>query len=343
MSAPPSGYLPSKKLQLTSQSRIAKINQLYEQQQRKHRDSVVSNNSTTQLFSYNDGKGINEDDNCIPISRFQEDIPREIKRERVSKPFSLPLISSTPPQRNKKKTFMTDKETVTALVDDYEEDYEEELGFTPKLKSRRSIESMRNMKHIDDPVRRVISGTGNGIQHRISRVQSLRAILGNPLPLPYIKNSNRTISHQRTISGNIMTLDTIERKRKVMESKWNKLIANDIQEVEEKLNSRKSSYMHQERQPSSVFHSFNLSEESGSKESSILPQEYVELSQLHEDIISNSDKLDHIITILKPNPSESSKTAHIQNKDSRHIIDYILWTICIIILIICNIYVFKYL
>ncbi|EDO17975.1 hypothetical protein Kpol_1054p22 [Vanderwaltozyma polyspora DSM 70294] len=330
-SAPPS-YLPSKKSQLTSRSRIAKINELYERKKREHRDSVVSNSSTS-VVSSSPSHSIQEvESNGIDYSS-ADDQSKEIQHQNISNPFAIPLRTSTPPM--KKKYIPGTVNIDDKIVSD--DDYMEELKFTPKLKSRKSIESMRSLRRDDNVVRRNVSTVKNTNQRKISNSTSIRHSLGDPLPLPYIRNEQPNINNQRI--NQLMTVDSIEQKRKDMENKWGHLITKNRHQMEEKLkiirsSSNNSIGFSRSASPSARYSDFTDNE--------IETEEDINLSQLQEEIKHNRDKLDHIIDLLH-SKKIGNKSKDNKGKEILHVVEYLIWTICIVILILCNYYVYKFL
>lgn len=354
-SSTPARYLPTKKSQLASQSRIAKINQLYEHKKREHRDSVVSNNSTSVISDEQ------EADNCIPISgltyrlhnNYHVDEPTAtVKQENGINPFrtSRTRVSSTPSPPHspeviishnhwKKEEYFSEKDDIHT-DDDGDEDYEAELRFTPRLKSRNSLITMRipsntqkESENIEDDEN--LERLRRAPQHirKTSRTLSLRKTLGDPLPLPYIKSEPSPENSIISSSGNnsILTPNALNKKRQDMETKWRKLISQDksivenrFQELRNNILPRTGSVQAKEPLPSMSASTIQL-------------ENPTSLSKLNEEIITNRKKLDYIIDLL-------NQKNHVPSSVGNHLYlnEYVRWTICIIVLIICNIYVYCY-
>lgn len=352
-------YLPTKKSLLFSQSRIAKINQLYEHKKREDRDSVVSNNSTSVISDEQ------EADNCIPISgltyglhnNYHVDEPTEtVKQENGINPFrtgsTRKSLTPSPPHSPtvvingnhwKKTGYSSEKDDVHIDDDDGDEDYEAELRFTPKLKSRNSLITMRIPSGTEKEAEKLDNNENlerlrRAPQHirKTSRTLSLRKTLGDPLPLPYIKSEHSPENSIISSSGNnsILTPDALNKKRQDMETKWRKLISQDRSIVENRFQELRNNIL-----PTAG--SVRANELLPPMSSSTIQGETINstsLSKLNEEIITNRKKLDHIIDLLnqKNHVPKSMGTDFYPNESIR-------WTICIIVLIICNIYVYSYL
>lgn len=340
LSNTPSNYLPSKRSQLVSKNRIAKINELYEQKQRQHQDSVVSNNSTSVV----------SEDNCIPIhglpnyraqSQYNVDEPfTTVKHEEVPNTFTIN------PRNNDKEEEEPEEGN--------DEDYEDELKFTPKLKSRRSLLTMRKNfeQEINSPISNDESSTmeeeeSTPIPKIRRRVGSVRKSLGDPVPLPYLLRDSGLNNKEGTVpisqSPQPVSPSNVDRKRQVMESKWRKLVSQDKSMLESRLKElRKPSLptTTQSPQPQPRPEPLTIGSQPTKLPtvSSPLPQS---LEEIQQEIISNRQKLDEIIILL--NQKKSSPLEFSSLKLHYRWNEFTFWTLCIIILILCNIYVYYYL
>lgn len=334
LSNAPASYLPTKKSQQASQARIAKINELYESM-KKHQDSVVSNNSTSVASDDQ------EKDNCVQIHGLDynltnvkhEDEPSVIIKENNT--VNMFDLNQTPtPGRHPHRTGVERIHRPFVDDDDDDDDYEAELRFTPKFKSRGSLITMRKSSNpkTGEPLESSITTAPNRAR-RPSRISSLRRVLGDPLPLPYLEGagSNYTSPSQRPDRS--LTEDSVRRKRQLMERKWRNLIAQDKKLVESKLEKirQKPSHEVQDESFSSTIPPFSLSASGGA-----LPDS---LTSLQKEIIANREKLDHIITLLSQKEIVRPRTFQLQRPSK----EVLLWTICIIVLIVCNLYVYYYL
>lgn len=338
------GFLPSKKSQKVSEERIAKINELYENIKRGHRDSVVSNNSTS-VASQEQGA-----DNCIPISTLEYRLPRashtgqlKVKRENDTiSPFRANQTST--PSASKPLLhgfqasghyFGTGNDSCDG--DDDDEDYEAELRFTPKLKSRRSLITMRRVSNSEEDQTNDSFGDfagsdrSNKSVRKLSRISSLRKTLGDPLPLPYVSKDPFS-SSTSTPNESLSTASSVENKRKLMEKKWRNLIAKDKERIEKRFSN-----LRQQASPVSqeVYRdeSIPLIPTAGSE-----AERGDAISELSRELIRNGEKLDNIISLLtqKDTPNVATTRPRGMSRETQ------FWTICIIILILCNYYVYHY-
>lgn len=321
LSNTPASYLPSRKSQLASQSRIARINNLYDRKQRQHRDSVVSNNSTSVL----------SEDNCVPIDapnyrmngKHNDEPSSIIKHEKLSNEF---LMNEQREQRS------------PLPKDDEDDDYEAELKFTPRLKSRGSLLTMRKKSSQDSPPSSEKASPVENVPkyetpqprtRRRSRVTSLRKTLGDPVPLPYLPKGEVPTPKPRDLTP--PGTATVDRKRQIMESKWRKLVSQDKAAVEMRLKEIHVSPFgtHSSIRPDSPT--------LVAGPATTLPQKSLE--DLQKEVAINRQKLDEIIGLLnqKQKFAFPFESFHLKLEEST------FWTICIIILALCNIYVYYYL
>lgn len=332
----PANYLPSKRSQLVSRNRIAKINELYEQKQKQHQDSVVSNNSTSVV----------SEDNCIPI--------HGLPTYRASGQYNVDEPSTTVKHEELPNNFIADATSSHQEPDPEpdnvkDDDYEDELRFTPKLKSRRSLLTMRKnfQQKADSPTSDDESSAMEGVSTPLPKVRrrlwSLRKSLGDPLPLPYLtKNSNSINGEHReptSQSQHPASSSSVDEKRQVMESKWRKLVAQDKSMLESRLEELRKPSLPSAVPPPSRSNLPTLAPQLASLQApSPSPQS---LAELQQEIISNRQKLDEIIVLLnqrqKPSLQVPSIKFHYRWKE------FTFWTLCIITLILCNFYVYYYL
>lgn len=330
LSNTPASYLPSRRSQVASHSRIAKINELYEQKQRQHRDSVVSNNSTSVI----------SDDNCVPI--------HGLTSYRIQGQYNIDEPSATVKHEELPNAFPTTRtnnrrqEPVQNDRDNDEEDYEDELKFTPKLKSRRSLLTMRrnSEQESSSPISNddEVSPVGNPatpLSKLRNRKAPLRKSLGNPLPLPYLpKESNSTRTEPTTSpSPPTSASSNIDKKRQIMESKWRKLVSQDKTMLESRLKEMRKPTLPKVVPPSKQDSPALLP-----TPNSPLPQS---LEELQQEIISNRQRLDEIIQLLNGKQKTSFQFPSL--RFHYHWNEVTFWTLCIIMLILCNVYVYYYL
>lgn len=329
LSKAPASYLPSKKSQRASEARIAKINELYESMKKKHHDSVVSNNSTSVA---SDGQ---EGDNCVQINGLDYRLPYVnhgdepsviVKEEDTMNVFRLNQTPTPPgPQLVRASADKPFDE------DDDDDDYQAELRFTPKFKSRGSLLTMKRSKNSDDEARFIPVDASHNVGRRPSRVFSLRKALGDPLPLPYM--NKRKISNNSSLGySSSLPKGTISKNKQLLEKKWKNLIAQDKILIEKR-------FAELRQRPSPGNYS-SISNETIPPVSVSTPDRQNDdgWSKLSRDISENKEKLDYIITLLSQQQKVTTKTIKI-HRPSREVQ---LWTICIIVLIISNLYVYHY-
>ncbi|GAV53132.1 hypothetical protein ZYGR_0AI04140 [Zygosaccharomyces rouxii] len=335
LSNTPASYLPSKRSQLVSQNRIAKINELYEQKQRQHQDSVVSNNSTSVV----------SEDNCVPI--------HGLTTYRAQGQYNVDEPSTTVKHEELPNTFTTSTTSNRQEQEpgeDNDEDYEDELKFTPKLKSRRSLLTIRKNfeQEADSPISNDESSTMENLSTPLPKVKrrigSLRKSLGDPLPLPYLprdpNQNNRECSEPVPQSPHLVSSSNVDRKRQIMDSKWRKLVSQDKSMLESRLKELRRPSLPTTAPPPPRPDSPTLASQSTTLPtlSPHLPQT---LEELQQEIISNRQKLDEIIVLLnqkqKPSLQFPSLKFHYRWNE------FTFWTLCIITLILCNFYVYYYL
>ncbi|QLQ79433.1 hypothetical protein HG537_0C00800 [Torulaspora globosa] len=328
-------YLPSKKSQRVSEERIARINELYENIKRDHRDSVVSNNSTS-VASQEAG------DDCIPIDNLELRLPKsnnidqsKLKRDNETiSPFQTGRTSTPMVSRHLTNEFRANESHVESSYDDDDDDLEAELRFTPKLKSRRSLLTMRrlsNSAEANDSYESVVrSMRSDGRKRRPSRISSLRKTLGEPLPLPYVSKDN-SVDLTRGSDDPFPAKKSLENRRGLMEGKWRTLIARDKELIEKR-------FANLRREASSDDKTISGGDSLPSV--SIAPERQQDdaLLELNKEILRNREKLDDIIKLLSQRPATDTVLAS-SNNVSR---ETQFWIICIIVLILCNIYVYHY-
>lgn len=335
-------YIPSYESRLASQSRVAKINQLYAKT-KHHRTSVASNNSTS-VASFEDDSIVRQDTsgNCHPISlasvpqsvsrkndRNEDDTVVTIKHEDISNPFHNEIMNN-----NSDESIASD------------ENYQDELQFTPRLRSRRSIISIRTSSESTplktEERRNSFEDNFSGDRSNLTvyhdslkkrgKFSELKQILGDPVPLPYLNRTND---------------DTLSKGTGDVKSRWKRLVSQDKETIEQRLREIRQGYaVHTD---DGIYSEETSNESGGDKEGSELVEDMQEnethtasindhikintkqqLRELRDTLKGNTERLDQIIRLLGKK----------QNDRRREIV---LWTICIIILIICNICVYYYL
>lgn len=340
-----SSYLPTKRSQLASKARIAKINELYEKSRPAHRDSVVSNNSTSVVPNNADS------DNCAPIyglkykpqnAHPQGESTATVKQDNSAlNPFRFgirpqpstpsPLFKGVP--RNEKADLPSQIEKEEHMLNDHEESFEEELKFTPKLKSRRSLIISSNLsddeasvKH-DNPER--LRRTSHSFRRRSRRLSLIRT-LGDPLPLPYVNSRNDSeigSTASATSNSTALSSESLNHKRRIIETKWRNLISPAKSVLEDRFGENK-----EHLDPTRSILGPVLPGLQSISSNNV--QAFEPLKILEKEIITNREKLDEIITLL--NKNSKIESPHINSNE------YYFWVVCIIILIFCNVCVYYY-
>lgn len=175
-----------------------------------------------------------------------------------------------------------------------------------------------------------------------------------------------------------LTMERLEEKRKIMANRWKDLLMKDKVRVEEKLKQLKSWDNNNSNSLTHRRHYSFPSDESGLVDLKIHSREHSYVSsidnnevnqldgldnkslsglsshsvvKLQKDITTNSEKLDLIISLLQNqtdginNSTPDNNKIMIKKKEtssftsSQISFEIIIWTICIIILAICNVYV----
>ncbi|QLG74249.1 hypothetical protein HG535_0G01330 [Zygotorulaspora mrakii] len=338
----PAGYLPTKKSQLVSQARIAKINELYKRKNKEHRDSVVSNNSTSVLSNTTNSN------DCAPVfglkykpnnNGYHLDEPTATVKQEVSEPnlfnFTVPPQQPSPSTSSdvgtsdNRQQKLQNRRPVVHNEDD-DEDYEAELKFTPRLKSRRSLIISSNLGDSDgdfenempERLRRPAHGSSSR-----NRRLSLKKALGDPLPLPYV---NKDFENSSNGNDTVLTDEAFNEKRRLIEKKWRYLVSPGKRVAESRFKENKE-YHDSNNSPFSIFKS-ELS--ASSSNSALATGSHEIMKSLKEEIISNRDKLDRIVDLL--NNQNKIRTTNSNYSE------YSFWIFCIILLIFFNIYVYYY-
>ncbi|SCU87807.1 LADA_0E06282g1_1 [Lachancea dasiensis] len=340
--------LPSYENRLASEARVARINELYnraqklhvrEENQRNHRDSIISDNSTSVAGSSHEA---NPQDNYkrltfLPKYQNQQGSHRgatlqqeqsetvTIKPEVVSNPFN-PKITEVRPRSK--------------------DEMEQELHFTPELRSTKSLVSSRSPSserlwpnegrtlRVQAIPRRVFKEprsthfrTNVDRGRRRESFKELKQRLGRPVPLGYLSSGEQGLS-----SGP---------NRKELESRWKKIISGKNPEISQEWDSS----WNESRSPSA--HTSLKSNSSGVELS--LRQlddddddkpdlDELEMSidrpktgnshlyAIDETLRTNSQKLDQVLALLDGKQRTDYRT------------EAMAWIICIIILIGLNLY-----
>lgn len=258
---------------------------------------------------------------------------------RINGQHNLDENSNTVKHEKLPSVFSVNRQQQSPLQkDDEEEDYEAELKFTPRLKSRGSLLTMRKNSAQDSPSSSDEASTVENLtqyetpqwrQRNHSHAASLRKTLGDPLPLPYLSNEGQNLQNHEDVSP--PGTATVDRKRRLMESKWRKLVSQDKLAVENRFK--------EVRKPSLPTESIGrpASPTLVSEPAINVPRKSLE--ELQQEIVTNRQKLDEIIVLL----NQKQKIALPFNLFHYDLNESTLWTICIIMLILCNIYVYYYL
>ncbi|CAR21665.1 Kar1p [Lachancea thermotolerans CBS 6340] len=305
--------LPSREYRIASESRIARINELYNrsQRQQKHRDSIISDNSTSVPY-------IQDEDDCQPLAYLA---PNRVRRAPVAPPDSETIKPA--PVKNPFRPKPTEERPFS------EDDVERELQFTPKLMSRRSIVSSRTPSH-GTPLRRegpedIVPDTPvqlpiwfskqvvpdfnntNRAARRREAFKELKQKLGKPLPLGYLSDFQDEAS--RSTKKNVE-----ERRKRMLSSKGRDISWHDTRSLSDE---------------SSGIHSPHTSASSGdfiAGELSATSTDDGFHQNISEGLRTNSEKLDQIMVLLETRKKAASKR------------ECLAWIFCIIVLIALNLY-----
>ncbi|SCV05279.1 LANO_0H03994g1_1 [Lachancea nothofagi CBS 11611] len=317
--------LPSYEHRLASESRVARINELYNKSQKHniHRDSIISDASTSVPDIHN---GIYTEDNCQPLINLPHnkapDLPLPVQQETVT---IKPEVISNP-----------FRPRLTEVRPRSKDEMEKELQFTPKLRSRRSIISSRTPSHgsppsVDDnhksrikprvlwtynEPRTIIKKRGFSDRRRES-YKGLKERLGKPLPLGYLSPEDQNGEERGTQS-----------QKKDLESRWRRILSSREAET-----SHKSNTSWQKSRSPSEDGSVRLHKSDSGSSLQDFPDEAYSLEEhegqiltIHESIRTNTEKLDQIIALLDDHKKTDSKR------------EITAWIICIIILVGLNLY-----
>ncbi|CUS22401.1 LAQU0S05e04544g1_1 [Lachancea quebecensis] len=305
--------LPSREYRIASESRIARINELYNrsQRQQKHRDSIISDNSTSVPY-------IHEDDDCQQLRYLA---PNRVRRTPLAPPDSETIKPA--PVKNPFRPKPKDERPFS------EDDVERELQFTPKLRSRNSIVSSRTPSH-GTPLRRkdpedIVPDTPvqlplwfakqaapgynntNRVARRRETFKELKQKLGKPLPLGYLSDPQDEVaqSSKKTVE---------ERRKRILSSKERDISSHDSRSL-----SDESIAIHSPHTSASS-RGFIAGDVSATSSDDGFHH------NISEGLKTNSEKLDQIMALLETKENTASKR------------ECLAWIFCIIVLIALNLY-----
>ncbi|AET40802.1 Kar1p Ecym_6431 [Eremothecium cymbalariae DBVPG len=333
-----STYLPSRESRLMSESRVSKINKLYEDVQRRrhnqvtnhsHRDSVVSNNSTSVVTV-----DIPSPDDLTMSQEF-------INRDKSSgfsditlKPHTLHAIRGVSPTRKYRNNLQSPINSDSEMMPEDDE----AADLTPRLRSRRSIirlsaESTPYRHSNQQTVYEMTQGTNSsanasrvGYRKYNTRTQ-LRSQLGQPVPLGYISTmSEQPVNDQQTSINENMDLES--RLRKIMQ-KDKATFERRLQQIRQHYyqhppSSVNEDMTHSIMQNSVTDRNFDTSRQEGSV------YDNSESEKIKNELHKTVEKLEEVLSLLHPTPSN-------------YHFEFVMWSGCIIILTICNVYVYYFL
>lgn len=345
-------------------------------------DHLTSNNSTAEISNpfINDNRYASENNQTVTANT--EVSEPEIKNEANSfgltgsnrnQTFTLQSKFTNKSRSVDKNTFNSTSSPKEMKIDEgSDQDFDTE--YVPKLISPSTLYSQFHhdfqKKAEEDQVLHVKS---TGVERTKDWVSSLkteqlrRGKFGDPLPLPYVNQTYTKSTPKSSNINNVLTLDRIEEKRNIMKSKWRHLIEQDKELIENKIHELRlfqdegnvnggkwrgdSSLHYTELEPNSFVgnqsvNDIDFSRTSLQKTTNILPNDKmanpVYIGKLQEDIALNTQKLDHIISILERNKAGTRLDSKLPFNTPAHIKEITFWTLCIIILLMCNIYVYYY-
>lgn len=309
--------LPSREYRLASESRVARINELYNKSQRqhRHRDSIISDNSTSVA-------DLRNDENCYSLSY----LPNHAVSPQVTTPVGKETVTIKPePVTNPFRPLSAEERP-------FSEDMERELQFTPRLRSRRSIISSRNMSQgtplgVEEPQETL---PAKPLQHtlwssrqpRVGSVSKERAIrrretlkelkekLGKPLPLGYLESESSNKD------------ESFRSNKKGLEERWKRILSNKVYDS----NTSNRSSMDDSVQinlPISRISSHNTNNDHNSLATEL---DNCNTTSFSEGLRTNNEKLDQILALLNDKKKDETRQ------------ECMAWIVCIIILVALNLY-----
>ncbi|SCU93128.1 LAFA_0F14840g1_1 [Lachancea sp. 'fantastica'] len=326
-------HLPSYENRLASESRIAKINEIYNRNHKRdtqrHRDSIISDNSTSVVSDIHDGPYLQESQPVVDLNYKQQ----ESFEKRPPINIAQPDFSTIKPEDG----FNPFRPKFTEARPRSRDEMEQELHFTPKLRSRRSIIYSRTPSH-EDPAKeealqffktknRGFSGVGKNESTSTrsrERFKELKARLGKPLPLGYLSSASESKEEDP------------QSHRKPVESRWKRILSSadkktDWSILQDRIRSpsdQGSVRMHVSDSQASLAGLLNDDEDKADEESkaSSFVGEGGQLDSINENLRTNTEKLDQIMTILNDKRQHNGK------------IEVIAWVACIIVLVLLNVF-----
>lgn len=206
-------------------------------------------------------------------------------------------------------------------------------------------------------------------QHRHTS-ENVRNLIGDPLPLPYLSkgpDSKRTGSHivhdpkiRQSVDKSIrkpLTLDELDKRRHIMNTKWRKLLNSDQNAVNFKLNGLpKLDHLTNDAEDDDVAGELNILKQEPSRlntrhsslhrdlnirsrGASVSLQPFSHTSEstiscLQDEINANGRKLDQILQILSEGHQQRSTPRVAVSRE------VLCWSLCIVVLLACNVVVY---
>ncbi|AGO10307.1 AaceriABL149Wp [[Ashbya] aceris (nom. inval.)] len=312
-----SAYLPSKKSRLMSENRVSKINRLYEDVQKRksrpgaehaHRDSVVSNSSTSVLTV----EGGLEDVTMLQglLDRGPRAYGDLTLRPPAVRPVRPRALSPGRLREGLQSPLTSDADSMA--------DEEDDLKLTPKLRSRRSI---IRMSAESTPYRHAPEERMRPTNKKNTTRMQLRSQLGQPLPLGYIAHAAA-----RPRADDTHRVDLESRLRNIMQK--------DRTSFEKRLQQIRQGYHDLPiGLQDDALSLQNKTREIEASETTIPFRDntsvVAETEDLRSELNRHAQKLDEVLTLLRSTPTNSH-------------VELIAWSACVIILILCNVYVYYY-
>ncbi|CEP64637.1 Kar1p LALA0_S12e03466g [Lachancea lanzarotensis] len=330
-------HLPSYENRLASESRIARINEIYnrshKQDSQKHRDSIISDNSTSVVSDLHDGPYLQESQPVVDLNYRQQ----EFLDKRPTNNIEAPEFSTIKLEDG----FNPFRPRFTEVRPRSKDEMEQELHFTPKLRSRRSIIFSRTPSN-DIPVREealhLFKNRNRHFSSDIGKNESttsaksresfkeLKARLGKPLPLGYLSSSSE--NHE----------ENPESHKKAVKPRWKRILSSsekrpDWTTLQDRIRSPSdhgSIRMHASDSEMSLAGLLGDDEDRANDGAAADPSKLVvdeeHFETINENLRTNTEKLDQIMTILDERSQNNGK------------LEAVAWVTCIIILVLLNVF-----
>lgn len=264
----------SKEARIASENRILQINKLYQDSKKSeniHRDIVVSNNSTSVFHSDSDTEtncpSQTCEDECLPV------VPPAIIMHRSSHKKNPQIQLYQESSLNSSQYNNINDADLTS-----EDSQLNDLHFTPRLKSRRSI--IRLSAH-STPI------NSGRLTKKRGKLIELKNKLGDPIPLPYLAENQLSMGNKN------------------FASRWRSIVSKDTNSIEKRLQEIRdnSASSQSENHSNSNTHESRISRtiQSNTHLSPTL------LHQLRDSVDENTKKIDLILNLLRQNKWDPGK------------------------------------